>query len=278
MKTFFTRLGSAIVFSILMIGGMTWTEHTYAILWGVVGLGCTWEYLLHTFRKENAGYGFLPRVLLTITAMLPYGFMVFDRFMADYRLPAPVYLFIYAACLLVALATEILRQSQRPFLAVSQAAIATVYVTTPMMALFYIGFIGGNFSYMWTLSIMLLIWCNDTMAYLIGWQFGKRPFSPVISPKKTWEGTIGGVICTVFAALLISYAIPGISVAGRMGIGLVIGVFATIGDLLESLWKRSIPIKDSGRIMPGHGGFLDRFDSFIFIAPFAALLIYFLTL
>jgi phosphatidate cytidylyltransferase len=118
-------------------------------------------------------------------------------------------------------------------------------------------------------GLIFSIWINDTMAYLVGSWIGRTPFSP-ISPKKTWEGTIGGVIlCVVIISLL-----GKIPVASRVSqlqwaaIAILAGVFGTLGDLFESKLKRMAGIKDSGRIMPGHGGFLDRFDSLLVATPF----------
>ena len=118
-------------------------------------------------------------------------------------------------------------------------------------------------------GLIFSIWINDTMAYLVGSWIGRTPFSP-ISPKKTWEGTIGGVIlCVLIISLL-----GKLPVASRISqlqwacIALLAGIFGTIGDLFESKLKRMAGIKDSGRIMPGHGGFLDRFDSLLVATPF----------
>ncbi len=119
-------------------------------------------------------------------------------------------------------------------------------------------------------TIIFSIWINDTMAYIVGSFIGKTPFSS-ISPKKTWEGTIGGaVLCVVVISILsrlvsISKDIP---VQHFIMISLLCAFFGTIGDLLESKIKRTAGIKDSGRIMPGHGGFLDRFDSLLIAVPF----------
>ena len=125
------------------------------------------------------------------------------------------------------------------------------------------------------LLIIFSIWINDTMAYLVGSLIGKTPFSP-ISPKKTWEGTIGGAVLCV---LIIGFGFP-ILIANFFEVSLqnscfaiaaICGVFGTLGDLLESKLKRLANIKDSGSIMPGHGGFLDRFDSLLIATPFVWL-------
>jgi phosphatidate cytidylyltransferase len=106
------------------------------------------------------------------------------------------------------------------------------------------------------------------MAYIIGSKIGKTPLFPRISPKKTWEGTIGGAICTVLISFGLSYYFNTYTRLEWLVIGVIIAIIGTIGDLIESMLKRSYEIKDSGNFLPGHGGFLDRFDSYIFALPF----------
>jgi phosphatidate cytidylyltransferase len=123
--------------------------------------------------------------------------------------------------------------------------------------------------------ILFSIWINDTMAYLVGSFIGKTPFSP-ISPKKTWEGTIGGALLCVTAITIAGSFIPASKMLGWKNlvcISLICAVFGIVGDLLESKLKRMADIKDSGSFMPGHGGFLDRFDSMLIATPFVWLFI-----
>lgn len=119
-------------------------------------------------------------------------------------------------------------------------------------------------------AIFFSIWINDTMAYIVGSFIGKTPFSK-ISPKKTWEGTIGGaILCVVVITLIFSKTslFPNsLAVQNWIIISSLCALFGTLGDLFESKLKRMAGVKDSGNIMPGHGGFLDRFDSFLFAAP-----------
>ena len=125
-------------------------------------------------------------------------------------------------------------------------------------------------------GIIFSIWINDTMAYLVGSWIGKTPFSK-ISPKKTWEGTIGGAILCIGVIALLGHYIPAAKIIDTKHwiiIAAVCAVFGTTGDLLESKLKRMANVKDSGSIMPGHGGFLDRFDSLLIATPFVWLYIY----
>jgi phosphatidate cytidylyltransferase len=121
------------------------------------------------------------------------------------------------------------------------------------------------------ISIFLLIWTNDTFAYIVGKSIGKHKLFERISPKKTIEGFVGGVVFAILTSLLISkYYIEGATNIW-IGIAFIVGIFGTIGDLIESKFKRIAGVKDSGKIMPGHGGILDRLDSVIFVAPFVFL-------
>ena len=136
------------------------------------------------------------------------------------------------------------------------------------------------------LSIFIFLWTNDTGAYCSGSLFGKHKLFPRVSPGKSWEGSIGGGILVLAVAALIGYienstdglTPVALSIPAWMGLGLVVVVFGTWGDLVESLFKRTLGIKDSGNILPGHGGMLDRFDSSLMAMPAAVVYLYTLTL
>lgn len=124
------------------------------------------------------------------------------------------------------------------------------------------------------LSIFIFNWVNDTGAYCSGMLFGKHKLFERISPKKSWEGSIGGGMFSIGAAFVMAHFFPFMSTAVWVGLGLVIIVFGTWGDLTESLLKRTLGIKDSGNILPGHGGMLDRFDSTLLAVPAAVVYLY----
>jgi phosphatidate cytidylyltransferase len=118
------------------------------------------------------------------------------------------------------------------------------------------------------ISIFILIWTNDTFAYIIGKKWGKNKLFERISPKKTIEGFAGGVLFCILASIILSLFFNFFSLGIWISSAIFVGVFGTIGDLIESKFKREANVKDSGNIMPGHGGILDRLDSIIFVAPF----------
>lgn len=143
---------------------------------------------------------------------------------------------------------------------------------------------GVSYDTMLPLSVFIFLWVNDSGAYLTGSLLGRHKLFPRISPGKTWEGSIGGGILVIAVAALLGYLVnrsvdvPRLSILGWMGLGLVIAVVGTWGDLVESLFKRTLGIKDSGNILPGHGGMMDRFDSSLMAIPAAVLYLYTLTI
>jgi phosphatidate cytidylyltransferase len=117
------------------------------------------------------------------------------------------------------------------------------------------------------IGFFIILWFNDVFAYLVGSLFGKIKLYQKVSPKKTWEGTIGGIILSILSAYLLSTIFLSINLTNWLVIGFIISIFATLGDLTESMFKRQANVKDSGNIMPGHGGILDRFDGLLLAAP-----------
>ena len=118
--------------------------------------------------------------------------------------------------------------------------------------------------------MLLLVWSSDTGAYLVGSLIGKTPLAPKISPKKTWEGTVGGWVFSMLVSIALFYIFKEdfLELWQFMALALICGVFGTLGDLVESKFKRSYDIKDSGNLLPGHGGMLDRFDAFFLVVPY----------
>lgn len=145
---------------------------------------------------------------------------------------------------------------------------ALLYITLPFTLLTYFPYmVSGEWMPEIVFMPFLLVWINDTFAYLFGVRFGKHRLFPRISPKKSWEGAIGGGIVTIATGLAIAPHIEGLTIVDSAIISCIVVVFAVYGDLIESMFKRSIEIKDSGKFLPGHGGILDRFDAVIFTIP-----------
>lgn len=164
-------------------------------------------------------------------------------------------------------------QDFSPFSNVGVALLGLLYVSLPMSLLSVVAFTdSGQYDYRRVFALLLLVWSSDIGAYAAGKTLGKHKLAPKISPGKTWEGAIGGFLLTLAMGWALGYLLPELSLTYRLVVAGVVAVFGPLGDLAESMLKRSVDVKDSGRIMPGHGGLLDRFDAFLFILPVLALL------
>jgi len=154
-----------------------------------------------------------------------------------------------------------------PFANVGVALLGLLYVSLPMSLLNALAFTAAGYDYRRIFGLLLLVWCSDIGAYAAGKTFGKNKLAPSISPGKTWEGAIGGFLLTLGMGWALGFLLPEMPLATRLVAAAIVAVFGPLGDLAESMLKRSVDVKDSGRIMPGHGGLLDRFDAFLFVVP-----------
>jgi phosphatidate cytidylyltransferase len=141
------------------------------------------------------------------------------------------------------------------------------YITVPFMLFYQSAWLADDYDAWSLLTVLILIWSSDTFAYLVGKKWGKHKLAPDISPAKSWEGWFGGLAGTLLVAFIIFHFKGSESLGYYMAVSVLVCVFGVIGDLFESKMKRNLGIKDSGKMMPGHGGFLDRFDSLLMVAP-----------
>lgn len=162
---------------------------------------------------------------------------------------------------------ELFKGGEHPFQRIALTLLVPIYISLPLSFLYLTGFVLGSFEASIILGFFILVWCNDSGAYLVGVSIGKHKLYERISPKKTWEGFIGGVLFTIVAAVFIFKLTDIASLGVWIGAAILVSTFGTIGDLVESMLKRNVDIKDSGSILPGHGGILDRFDAVLFAAP-----------
>lgn len=163
---------------------------------------------------------------------------------------------------------EYIRRDLKPLVNIAFTFLGIIYVAVPFALLNHAVFFQQQYSYQIIIGSLLIIWASDTGAYFAGRQFGKSKLFFKISPKKTWEGSIGGALFALLIGYILSIYFKDLNLWQWLSIAAIIVVTGTYGDLVESLFKRSIRIKDSGDTIPGHGGFLDRFDSLLLSAPF----------
>ncbi len=197
------------------------------------------------------------------------------------------YLVLIVPALVVIMIIELYRKQDKPFQSLAYTFFPICYVVVPISLFPFSAFLETGldplianetviFSPGIVIGFFILLWTNDTCAYLIGTKFGKHRLMERVSPKKSWEGFFGGLFFTLLVSWLLSDLLGVVSVEIWMLIAFIVAVVGTYGDLTESMLKRSIGVKDSGSIMPGHGGFLDRFDSSLLSFPIVYLVFLFL--
>ena len=217
------------------------------------------------------------------TAAGVYLFLAFAGYCTGYT-PATVFI-PYLVTVIYLIISELFTKAPNPINNWAYTMLSQMYIALPYSMINVLAFQSNaegevSFNYLLPLSLFIFLWVNDTGAYCCGSLFGRHKLFPRVSPGKSWEGSIGGAVFVVIAAAVIGYLVGGMqggySIPVWIGLGLTVVVFGTLGDLVESLFKRTLGIKDSGSILPGHGGMLDRFDSSLMAIP--AAVIYFYTL
>ncbi|MEM9822568.1 MAG: phosphatidate cytidylyltransferase [Bacteroidota bacterium] len=269
MKGLLQRVITAIFFGAVMLGGLFGGPYPFALLFALVTILCLWEFLGLCLPAAADPANGSRRIIGTVLGSLPYGLVSLQQLdLFDQPDLMTTALLCFIPLVFLVFLYELFHQAEKPFANVAYIVLGIVYLGCPFALLFLIAMKGGNYSPNIVLGMLLLTWANDTGAYFVGSKLGKTPLFPRISPKKTWEGSMGGVVIGLLVAWLLSWFFPLYSTLEWLGLALVVVVFGALGDLVESMLKRSLKIKDSGNILPGHGGMLDRFDAFIFVIPF----------
>ncbi len=270
MRNFFIRAQTALFFVAVMVAGIWWNVYSYGLLMAIIILFCLYEYfkiISYTYEANRMSKFYMPLGILTGLSAYVCSWLVLMNMAGSAIYAVPI-------CLLFSFfALEIFSESSRPLANIAQNITGVLYVSIPFTILNYVAVNNKSYEPRLVLGILFLVWVNDAAAYVFGSLLGKHKILERISPKKTIEGFFGGAFgCLVVAYL--EYLLFGIfNLQHWLGLSLVIWIFATLGDLIVSMFKRSVSIKDTGSFFPGHGGFLDRFDAFIFAIPFAAAFI-----
>jgi phosphatidate cytidylyltransferase len=281
LQTFKTRTLTAAVFVVVMLLGLLWNQWSFFILFSIIHFGCWVEY--------QKLIGLIDRKYQEISPFHQYAIMIIGWCMMLFGtgniyhfsgLNLHIVGFWIGLIFVIAFPlSEILFKKSFQLKNLGYSALGLLYISIPLALMVSLRSIDQvwmsktlkfySLGFIMPLAIIFSIWINDTMAYIVGSLIGKTPFSK-ISPQKTWEGTIGGAILCVAIITELAYLL-GLSRADAGIISLIAAVFGTAGDLFESKLKRMASVKDSGHIMPGHGGFLDRFDSLLFASVFVWL-------
>jgi phosphatidate cytidylyltransferase len=260
---------------VLIVFAVLFSPYTYVLLFAIVTGLCLWEFY---GLLEKKGEAMIDKPMATLGGVYLFitGFFWFAE-----EMPLK-YIALWFIIMLFLIIRELYSKDERAVRTIAYTFFAQIYIALPFMFLSRLGFpldATGlvNYSPWLILGFFILIWLSDTGAYLIGSAFGKHRLFERLSPKKSWEGFIGGLVLSVGASFFFPYIFPAhLNQYQWMGFALTTVIFGTFGDLFESMIKRALSIKDSGNIIPGHGGMLDRFDSSILAAP--AVVIYYLFL
>ena len=270
MKGLLKRGITALIFGAVMLLGVYGGPYVFVSLFGLITALCLWEFFEIVLSKNKGidlirrflglGLGLAPFLLAAVLQLeLVHNKGIFIAISALLLFPFIFSAFIY----------ELYTRSEQPFVNVAYIVLGMAYIGIPFALLEFIAFEDGFFYSNTVFGLLVLTWFNDSGAYMVGSRLGKTPLFPRISPKKTWEGAAGGAASTFIAAILVYTLFRELRLADWLVLAGIVAVFGNLGDLVESMLKRSVQIKDSGTLLPGHGGLLDRFDAFIFLLPFA---------
>lgn len=269
MKNLLPRILSGLVYAILIFFGTTSHPWIFLGLMALFFILCFIEYISITELKDKL---YIVLSFAGSAAVFYYfsDYLIYNRsaFVAESLSFAGPILFILAAY-------TILFSSRELYIEFGKATVGVIYLAVPFSLALTLPMInydlGKEVISNEIFYIFILLWISDSMAYVVGSLFGKNKLAPKISSGKSWEGAIGGFIFTLLAGFVFQFYIFPESRFNWLIIGGIVALFAPIGDLVESKLKRSFNAKDSGKLIPGHGGFLDRLDSFIFVIPFIYL-------
>ncbi len=260
MKNLLTRTLTAGAFVATILYSTYYSQLLFSILFLIITIIGLWEFYSLNEKGNNQAQKItgtiLGAILFLSNALVCAGYLNY------------MFLIINIPLLFIVFIIELFSKSETPFKNIAFTIAGIFYVAVPFSLLNHILTLDGVYNYQLLFGCWFIIWSNDSGAYLAGSAFGKHKLFPRISPGKSWEGSIGGAI----AAYIVTYIISGwyttITTADWIIITAILIVVGTLGDLVESMLKRSVGAKDSGSLLPGHGGILDRFDSLIMATPF----------
>jgi phosphatidate cytidylyltransferase len=273
MSNFLTRAITGAAFVLVMVFCIGFSYITMAALFTLIICLGLWEFYsllqkanLHPQKHIGVVFG----TVFSFSLM----FLIADGIAALSYYTAHIWLIIPAFFMLFFF--ELFRKKEQPFLNVAFTVLGLIYVTVPFVFLavtslsvnVQLNVLDEAYCTNLLLGYFFLVWSNDTFAYLVGRGIGKTKLFERISPKKTWEGTIGGILLTQVTAYIIAIYFTELTTMQWLVTAAIVSVTGTLGDLVESMFKRSLGVKDSGGILPGHGGILDRFDGVLLSAPF----------
>ena len=270
MSNLLTRTLTGAVFVVLMVGGILWDIWSFIGLFSLIALAGLWEFY-SLIQKDEKVTRKIPGLMLGVILIGACCGKYFMRTNTNLPMPhAEWVILLFPIYLIFKLVS-----TDKPFGILSPTLFGLLYAVLPFCYLIlsysYVNWYNSENNARIILGFFILVWSNDTFAYLTGRAMGKHKLFERISPKKTWEGFFGGVVCTQGLAYVLSMYFTELAPMHWFAMALIVSVFGTLGDLVESMFKRSLGVKDSGTILPGHGGILDRFDGVLLAAPFVVV-------
>lgn len=258
------RVVSGVLGGAVLLGAVLWRAESFVIVFSLIAFFSVWEFidlLKQRFERLPRLYTLFSAALLLWSHAL-HLLGVYETWAWLWLLPI----------LLLSLPLLLLwdEQQSQPIEAFACYSMSWLYILLPFVLYMRLAFVEVYQPWV-AMGFLLLLWANDTIAYFVGKSLGKRKLFERISPKKTWEGTLAGWLAALGLAMLLSVYVSVLSPLQWIGMALLIGILGTYGDLAESMFKRSLGVKDSGKWIPGHGGFLDRFDALLLAAPAVAI-------
>lgn len=273
-NNFVLRATTGILFVAVLVGCIWFNQFSFGCLFVIISALTVREFGGLVNRIEGVE---INKLITSLGgAYLFLAFFTYCSGIYDNRVFIP-----YLAILLYLFISELYLKKENPVLNWAFSMFSQLYIALPFALLNIISFSADTsgmefYSPLFPLTIFIFLWLNDSGAYCVGSLFGKRRLFERISPKKSWEGSIGGGLVCIVAAVILGQFFDVLTVMQWVGLALTVVVFGTWGDLTESLLKRQLQIKDSGNFLPGHGGLLDRFDSSLMAIPAAAVYLYFI--
>lgn len=258
LRIIFGLLGAALV-----VGGVCYNEWTLLALFGTI---CCLT-LVEFFNLLGQSGIRVNQVFAIVSGTLLF---VIHYCIQNASLNSNWYYFTIGLVFLLFL-IELFQQNDNPFYRIANTFLGIIYIALPYTLFASTAFIHGNYDSTIVMGLLLLLWANDIGGYIGGMSFGKHKLFERVSPKKTWEGSIGGAVLCFITAVVIAQYFTSLSLYNWLIIAILMVVFGSIGDLVESLFKRNLSVKDSGKLIPGHGGLLDRFDGLLIAAPFVVM-------
>lgn len=263
MTNLLRRATSGFIYAVLFITAIMYSKESYIILISFFGLISLREFFkLLKFNNSVIYLLFIGLILLPYLQI----HIFFIKLLLALSLSGSVQLLL----------NLFLKKKKYPSSSIQKFDICIRYLLLSFTFLILLPFVNGVYEQSVILTLIILIWVNDSFAFFVGKNLGKRKLFESVSPKKTVEGFFGGVLFSLITAFILSYFCDFLSLTNLIVISLIASILGTLGDLVESKFKRKANTKDSGNIMPGHGGILDRLDSLLFVAPFVYLYIHYL--